>query len=79
MNKCTFIHNLDVSSTHMDEGGSYTVVKIVPAIILIIEKKIIGREMNLNSQMYLCIGRGGVSSEWVLLLQHLLACYYRGI
>jgi hypothetical protein len=24
MNKCTFIYNLDVSSTNMDEGGSYT-------------------------------------------------------
>jgi hypothetical protein len=39
MNNCTFIHNLDVSSTHMDEGGSCTVVKIASALILIIEKK----------------------------------------
>jgi hypothetical protein len=44
MNKCTFIHNLDVSSTHMDEGGSYTVIKIASALILIIEKKITGPE-----------------------------------
>jgi hypothetical protein len=28
MNKYTFIYNLDVSSIHMDEGGSYTLVKI---------------------------------------------------
>jgi hypothetical protein len=42
MNKCTFIHKLDVASTHMDEGGSYTVVKIASALILIIEKKITG-------------------------------------
>jgi hypothetical protein len=42
MNKGSFIHNLDVSSTHMDEGGSYTVVKIASALILIIEKKITG-------------------------------------
>jgi hypothetical protein len=28
MNKWTFIYNLDVSSTHMDEDGSYTLVKI---------------------------------------------------
>jgi hypothetical protein len=39
MNKYTFIYNLDVSSTHMDEGGSYTVVKIAFVVILIIEKK----------------------------------------
>ena len=39
MNNYTFIDNLDVSSTHMDEGGSCTVVKIVSALILIIEKK----------------------------------------
>jgi hypothetical protein len=44
MNKCTFIHNLDVSSTHMDEGGSCTVVKIASALILIIEKKITGSD-----------------------------------
>jgi hypothetical protein len=31
MNNCTFIHNLDVSSTHMDEGGSCTVIKIASA------------------------------------------------
>jgi hypothetical protein len=37
MNNCTFIHNLDVSSTHMDEGGSCTVVKIASALILIID------------------------------------------
>jgi hypothetical protein len=39
MNNYTFIHNLDVSSTRMDEGGSCTVVKIASALILIIEKK----------------------------------------
>jgi hypothetical protein len=39
MNNCTFIHNLDVSSTHIDEGGSCTVVKIASPRILIIEKK----------------------------------------
>jgi hypothetical protein len=39
MNKCTSIYNLDVSSTYMDEGGSYTVVKIAFVVILIIEKK----------------------------------------
>jgi hypothetical protein len=44
MNNCTFIHNLDVSSTHMDEGGSCTVVKIASALILIIEKKITSGE-----------------------------------
>jgi hypothetical protein len=44
MNKCTFIHNLDVSSARMDEGGSYTVVKIASALILIIEKKITARQ-----------------------------------
>jgi hypothetical protein len=40
MNNYTFIINLDVSSAHMDEGGSCTVVKIASALILIIEKKI---------------------------------------
>jgi hypothetical protein len=40
MTNYTFIHNLDVSSTHMDEGGSCTVVKIASTLILIIEKKI---------------------------------------
>jgi hypothetical protein len=44
MYKCTFIHDLDISSTHMDEGGSYTVVKIASALVLIIEKKITGSE-----------------------------------
>jgi hypothetical protein len=39
MNKYTFIYNLDVSSSYMDEGGSYTVVKIAFVVILIIEKK----------------------------------------
>jgi hypothetical protein len=44
MNNYTFIHNLDVSSTHMDEGGSCTVVKIASTLILIIEKKITGEK-----------------------------------
>jgi hypothetical protein len=33
----------------MDEGGSYTVVEIALALILILEKKNTGREMSLNS------------------------------
>jgi hypothetical protein len=46
MNNYTFIHNLDVSSTHMDEGGSCTVVKIASLLILIIEKKISGEVLS---------------------------------
>jgi hypothetical protein len=38
-----------------------------------------GREMNLNSQTYPCIGGGGVSLGWVLLFQHLPARYCRTI
>ena len=42
MNNCT--------STHMDEGGSCTVVKIASALILIIEKKIAGPDAMLHSR-----------------------------
>jgi hypothetical protein len=40
INNYTFIHDLDVSSSRMDESGSCTVVKIACALILIGEKKI---------------------------------------
>jgi hypothetical protein len=49
MNKCTFIHNLDVSSTHVDDGGSYAMVKIASALILIIGKKITGMRPTLGA------------------------------
>ena len=41
---------MDVSSTHIDEGGSYTAIKIAFALILIIEKKsLLKEQLNLPS------------------------------